>query len=415
MKERKENFMNSDEFYFHDWIEENELEFCEDILKSEDFNTKDILVEKLPDGSDGDNLLPEYVDLNIWLKDAKGDDSYYLSPGAIMRVAVLGCQIMWEKNQIAYDIDMDEINEEDVNFMKKGFNKMTATFAHVPTMIMTMFCCLVLVFCAIFACIQYLMTILEYTIVVGIGAFFIPFILFDGTKELPKKLVPVFTGFLIKIIVITICMFFVFYLFIQKTVDIMTDNGGMNWVSFVTVVFTYVIGFVLTQNAPKIAQTLMTGQPQLSMGELVTAAGSLAMGTFKGAKAAGHITKEGSRKVAQGAVNAHGTAAKLNSARKAASSSAKDLGASVAQQRMAGAKGMFAAASTDLKDKVRSAGNNFLHGGGKAVPGGGTQAHQRSGQNTSRELEPEDSRTLNNTSNPTSREQQSSTPQPRAM
>lgn len=242
----------------------------------------------------------------------------------------------------------------------------------------------------------------------GIGAFFIPFILFDGTKELPKKLVPVFTGFLIKIIVITICMFFVFYLFIQKTVDIMTDNGGMNWVSFVTVVFTCVIGFVLTQNAPKITQTLMTGQPQLSMGELVTAAGTLAMGTFKGAKAAGHITKEGSRKVAQGAVNAHGTAAKMNSARKAASSSAKDLGASVAQQRMAGAKGMFAAVSTDLKDKVRSAGNNFLHGGGKAGPGGhgggaggGAQAHQRSGQNTSRELGTEDSRALNNTSNPT--------------
>lgn len=95
-------------------------------------------------------------------------------------------------------------------------------------------------------------------------------------------------------------MFFVFYLFIQETVDIMTDNGGMNWVSFVTVVFTCVIGFVLTQNAPKIAQTLMTGQPQLSMGELVTAAGSLAMGTFKGVKAAGHIIKEGSRKSCTG-------------------------------------------------------------------------------------------------------------------
>ena len=195
-----------------------------------------------------------------------------------------------------------------------------------------MFCCLVLVFCAIFACIQYLMTILEYTIVVGIGAFFIPFILFDGTKEMPKKLVPVFIGFLIKTVVITICMFFVFYLFIQETVDIMTDNGGMNWVSFVTIIFTCVIGFVLTQNAPKIAQTLMTGQPQLSMGELVTAAGILAMGTIKGAKAAGHVAQEGSRKVTQGSVNVHGTAAKLNSARKATSSSAKKLGASVAQQ-----------------------------------------------------------------------------------
>ena len=54
------------------------------------------------------------------------------------------------------------------------------------------------------------------------------------------------------------------------------------------------------------------------------------------------------------------------------------------------------------------AGNNFLHEGGKAGPGGhgggsgggGAQAHQRNGQNTSRELGPEDSRTLNNTSNP---------------
>lgn len=368
---------------------------------------KDILVEKLPDGSDGDNLLPEYVDLNIWLKDSKGKDSYYLSPGAIMRVTVLGCQIMWEKNQIAYAVNMDDLDAEDVNFMKKGFNKMTATFAHVPTMIMTMFCCIVLVFCGIFACIQYVMTILEYTIVVGIGAFFIPFILFDGTKELPKKLIPVFTGFLIKMIVITICMFFVFYLFIQETVDIMTDNGGMNWVTFVTVIFTCVIGFVLTQNAPKIAQTLLTGQPQLSMGELVTAAGTLAMGTIKGGKAAGHVAKEGTRKVAQGAVNAHGTASKLNSARKAASSTVKEMGGTTSQQRAAGAKGMFAAATGDLKDKFKSAGNNFLHGGGKGAgghgggsAGNGAQAHQRSGQNTSRELGPNDSRTLNNTSNP---------------
>ena len=72
-------------------------------------------------------------------------------------------------------------------------------------------------------------------------------------------------------------MFFEFYLFIQEMGDIMTDNGGMNWSSFVTIIFTCVIGFVLTQNAPKIAQTLMTGQSQLSMGELVTATGTLAM------------------------------------------------------------------------------------------------------------------------------------------
>lgn len=62
--------------------------------------------------------------------------------------------------------------------------------AHVPTMIMTMLCCVVLIACCIFALIQYVMTILEYTIVMGIGAFFIPFILFDGTKDLPKNSSP---------------------------------------------------------------------------------------------------------------------------------------------------------------------------------------------------------------------------------
>lgn len=370
---------------------------------------KDILVEKQIDGEDGDLLTDSYIDLNIWLQTADGEESYYLSPGAIMRVTVLGCQIMWEKNQIAYAINVDNIEDSDVNFMKKGFNKMSATMAHVPTMIMTMFCCMVLVFCGIFACIQYVMTILEYTIVVGIGAFFIPFILFDGTKELPKKLIPVFMGFVIKMIVITICMFFVFYLFIQETVEILSDNGGMNWVTFVTVVFTCVIGFVLTQNAPKIAQTLLTGQPQLSMGELVTAAGTLAMGTMKGAKVArtaGHVAKEGARKTAQAGVDTAGGISKVRAAGKAASQSVRDLGGSEAMAKKAGKKGMYAAVTGDLKDKFKNAGNNFLHGGGsKGGTGGGSsgpgaQAHQRSGQNTSRELGPDDSRTLNTTSNP---------------
>lgn len=372
---------------------------------------KDILVEKRPDGTNGDVLTSSYIDLDIWLKNADGSDSYYLSPSAILRVSILGCQIMWEKNQIAYALDLDEIDEENINFMKKGFNKMTATIAHVPTMIMTMLCCIVLIACCIFALIQYVMTILEYTIVMGIGAFFIPFILFDGTKDLPKKLVPVFTGFFIKMIVMTICLFFVFYLFIQETVDIMAENGGMNWVSFSTICFTSLIALVLTQNAPKIAMTLLTGQPQLSMGEFVQAVGSAVVGgklLAKEASATAHATKEGAINIAQGYVDTRGGFSKVRAAGKAASQSTKELGGTDSQARSAAVKGMFATVGGDLKDKFKNAGNNFLHGGnggkrGMASSGGGmsgNQAHQRSGQNTSRELGKDDSRTLNQTSNP---------------
>lgn len=372
---------------------------------------KDILVEKRPDGTNGDVLTSSYIDLDIWLKNADGSDSYYLSPSTILRVSILGCQIMWEKNQIAYALDLDEIDEENINFMKKGFNKMTATIAHVPTMIMTMLCCIVLIACCIFALIQYVMTILEYTIVMGIGAFFIPFILFDGTKDLPKKLVPVFTGFFIKMIVMTICLFFVFYLFIQETVDIMAENGGMNWVSFSTICFTSLIALVLTQNAPKIAMTLLTGQPQLSMGEFVQAVGSAVVGgklLAKEASATAHATKEGAINIAQGYVDTRGGFSKVRAAGKAASQSTKELGGTDSQARSAAVKGMFATVGGDLKDKFKNAGNNFLHGGnggkrGMASSGGGmsgNQAHQRSGQNTSRELGKDDSRTLNQTSNP---------------
>lgn len=379
-----------------------------------------VLVPKMVDGSDGKPIVDSYVDLNIWLKNENGTDSYYLSPAALFRVSLLGCQILWEKNQLAYDIEMDDLDAQDVNFMKKGFNKMSASIAHIPSMIMTILSCIALICCTIFAEIQYIMTILEYTIIMGLGAFFIPFILFDGTKEMPKKLIPVFTGFLIKMIVITICMFFVFYLFIETTINIMADNGGMNWITFATLLFNGLICFVLTQNAPKIAQTLLTGQPQLSMGEFVQALGTAAFGAralargtatagktaVKGAKVAGTVAKEGTRKAAQGYVNARGGITKLAGAAKAASDGVKELGGTNSQARAAAAKGMLATFTGSVGDKVRNAGNNFLHGGGKSSGGhggsssGGAQAHQRSGQNTSHNLGPGDSRTLDNFSNP---------------
>ncbi len=375
-----------------------------------------ILIPKMVDGSDGTPIIDSYVDLNIWLKNSDGSDSYYLSPAALFRVSLLGCQVLWEKNQISYNMEMDELDEEDVNFMKKGMNKLGASIAHIPSMIMTILSCIALICCTIFAEIQYIMTILEYTIIMGLGAFFIPFILFDGTKEMPKKLIPVFTGFLVKMIVITICMFYVFYLFIETAINIMGDNGGMNWVTFATLLFNGLICFVLTQNAPKIAQTLLTGQPQLSMGEFVQALGTTAFGaramakgvatTGKVAAKAGHVAKEVTRKAAQGYVNARGGITKMAGAAKATSDGVKELGGTNAQARKAAAKGMFATFTGSVGDKIQNAGNNFLHGGGKGSgshgggSSGGAQAHQRSGQNTSHNLGPGDSRTLNNHSNP---------------
>ena len=368
-----------------------------------------VLIEKKIDGTDGDNLTNSYLDLNIWLVDKHGAATNYISPAALLRVATLSSQILWEKNQLVLTADLENIEDSDIGFMEKGFSKFTTSMAHIPSMIMTMVCCACLIICVIFSNIQYLMCILEYVIVVGIGAFFIPFILFDGTKELPKKLVPVFMGFLVKMIVMNIIIFYIFNQVLVNTVQVMTDVGSMNWVSFAGQLFFCFIAFILSSNGPKIAMTLLTGQPQLSMGEFVQMAGSVAataVGAGRIAKKSAEVGKEGIRKTAQGAINAKGSISKMASAGKTASNAVKELGGTKGQQAGAAVKGMFASATGDLKDKFKNAGNNFLHGGKKTGASGsggsgGAQAHQRSGQNTDRSLQDGQSRTLNNTSNPT--------------
>lgn len=207
--------------------------------------------------------------MQLFKSKSLGNETHYISPASLLRVATLSSQILWDKNQLVLTANLDEIEEDDINFMKKGFRKFTATLAHVPSMIMTMICCAPLIICIIFSDIQFLMCILEFIIVTGIGAFFIPFILFNRTKEMPKKLVPVFTGFLIKMITMNIIIFYIFNEILVNTIQIMADNSSMNWVTFAGQIFFCFIAFILSSNGPKIAMTLLTGHPQLSMGEFV--------------------------------------------------------------------------------------------------------------------------------------------------
>ena len=367
-----------------------------------------VLIERNIDGEEEGDLTDSYIDLNIWLRDAEGNESYYISPSALLRVAALGCQIMWEQNMLYLTAEKKEIDaNKDYNFVEKSFEKLSVS---LPNMILSMLCCACLIICTIFSDIQYLMCIIEYTIVTGIGAFFIPFILFDGTKDLPRKLVPVFLGFVMKMIVMNIIMFFIFNELIVHVVQIMTDDAGMNWVTFAGQIFFCFIAFILAANVPKIAQTILTGQPQLSMGEFVQMASTIAggaMASVRAARAGAGAVKETGRRTAQAAVDTAGGITKAVSAGRAASSAVRASGGTSSQAARAAASGVFATATGDLKDKVQNMGNSFLHGGGKGGSGGGgasgspgSSAHQRSGQKSRIELPEGESRTLNASSNP---------------
>ena len=238
-----------------------------------------VLIMESADGDSKSDLTGAYVtdkpELNIWLKDSEGKATNYLSSSAVFRIGILTSQIIWEKSFM--DVTEEVDSDGEIEYKVKKNNKFSVK--KIGTYIMTGICCLCIIAAVAFALIQYVMCILEFTIVQGIGAAFIPFYLFDGTKDLPKKLLPVFTGFAIKILVMVICLMFVINMYLVFAAEqISPTSGSMGWPAFGECIFICLISFILTSNAPKIAMTLLTGQPQLSMGEFMQAAGAFAAG-----------------------------------------------------------------------------------------------------------------------------------------
>ena len=243
-----------------------------------------VLIVSSADGSKKTDLTGAYVtdkpELNIWLKDSDGNKTNYFSSSAVLRIGVLAAQLIWEKASMEIIPEINEDGETEYTVKKEQKFKIN----RIGNYVMAGICAGCIVVSVIFALIQYVMCILEFTIVQAIGAGFIPFYLWDGTKDIPKKLIPVFIGFAIKILVMVICLIFVINMYLNfATEQISPDSGSMSWPVFAECLFICILSYVLTSNAPKIAMTILTGQPQLSMGEFVQGAAAAA-GTAVAAK-----------------------------------------------------------------------------------------------------------------------------------
>ena len=248
-----------------------------------------VLIMTTPEGKELDitgAYVTENPELNLWLRDSSGQATCYFSASAIGRIGLLIASIIQEKaNMVVTEITDSEGNTEyEVKNTKFSVKRM-------GNYIMSWILSLCVVVSVIFAIIQYVMCILEFIIVQAIGTAFIPFYLFDGTKDIPKKLVPVFIGFAVKMLVQVICLMFIINLYLNfAAAQISPTSGNISWAGFFEGLFICILSFILTSNAPKIAMTILTGQPQLSMGEFVQAAGAFAGGAMMARNAAGTLT-----------------------------------------------------------------------------------------------------------------------------
>ena len=359
---------------------------------------KSVLVERKMDGTDGDSLVDSYVDLDIFLKDKNGGDTAYFSPSALCRLVMLTAQIMRAKLEEEWaraDADWRSENIDDNRWgidiagktwdaMKEMGYEFKMTVKRIFPSVLCFLSQLMLIFTSMFCAINYIMIVFEYIVVIGIGAFFLPFILFDGTKDMAKKLIPVFTGFFVKFITIDIIMFFVYWLYIDQCVTTLADSGSIgNLTTFATVAFNAIVALVLTRQAPKIADTLLTGRPSLDFGEFRQ--------TMHDARAAAHTIKSGATTAARGTINgginaaghlnkafhAGSTAASIVKANNPAEGRPSGLIAKAKQGLKQGAAFVGAANSSlfsDAGEAVKGGAEKFLHGGagGSGSGGGGS-------------------------------------------
>jgi type IV secretion system protein TrbL len=323
------------------------------------------------EGEAGESRLDTYF-YNPFMTDENGRQTNLLSPGAMIKTAVLISDIISRQGSIEYSSE------------KKGFieKKLDETFQKILSLILIVLMAFGLLMASIFCVIQYVMCIFEYFLVTAVGVVFIPFCLWDGTKSFTAKLVTLFTSYFIKIMVMVLCLFWVYSAFIYMGVSIMASNEPISFLSFAYFIFTCFLGWVVTQNGPQIAVTILNGTPQLSMGEFLHAAGTAVASAAMARKAAltsGAAAKSGGKAAQAGVRGAQTLDAAYSGSSAAVETARKASGGQLTKTQERGIR--LGALSSIIGSGIKNTAATLVTGqekkeGGISVGGGSSMSYQ---------------------------------------
>ncbi len=341
------------------------------------------------------NLVKTYY-LDVMLKKGNsGIASNFLSPNAILRVALLTAQVIRTRQTDYMTIKIAEAQEDSSWYNPAGYvGWMNLSLTDIGNMILTWIVTIAIILAAIFAIIQYSMTIFEYAIVTSIGVIFLPFMLFNGTKSIAAKTMQVLVGFAIKLLIVTLTMFFMFYQYIYLAATQMGETQSLDLTIFAYIAFMIILSFIVTQNAPQIAGTILSGSPQLSMGEFMQAAGTVGAGALMAKNAARGAKNTASAAVDKGrgaigtATNLVNTTRGIRSEAKSARQSAQDIvkakGGSSAEVKAAGTIASREVYAGHAKNAVKNKLHNLSHASATSHGGGSSQGSSFAGNGKNR-------------------------------
>ena len=149
---------------------------------------------------------------------------------------------------------------------------------------------LAMIICAAIVVLQYIMAMVEYQILVGVGILLVPFALFDKTRFITEKFVGAIFGHLIKIILIIVIIGVFSGAFVSLAK--MDFTGSLDQI--VKYVFTMLLYAILASSVPAIATGILSGSPSLTGDTVLNTARTVMQGIQTAgviAGAARHFTR----------------------------------------------------------------------------------------------------------------------------
>jgi len=198
-----------------------------------------------------------------------------------------------------------------------------------------------------FAMLEYIVCFLEFMLVASVGVILFPLSIWDGSKFLSEKFIGAIVGFFMKMLFCNIAIFLMLYGFISMFYTINIGEGFQGSVDqIIFIVFVCLLFFFICKSAPALAQSLLTGTPNLSASGAISAAtGAVAAAgaTMGLAKKVGGTVTGGT---AKGLVGGIGSLKEAG----AASNTVKQLGGTASQQTGA----FFSSLAGDVSDSFKS-------------------------------------------------------------
>lgn len=330
-----------------------------------------------------DNKVDKYI-LDLHMK-VNGEYTGYLSPNSMLRLALLSAQILWEKEWNPIRTEW-EVNDEK-GFLTKRNDSLDITkfpFIRFFDIILVFACQIGIVLSMVFSIVQYVMCITEFTIIISTSCVLLPCILMDETKEMSSKLFPAIMSQAIKLMMITMCMIFSVYAYLALAMKTISETSGFNLTSFAYVAVITLLTWALTQHAPTVAESLLTGRAQFSMGEFVRAMGTMVAIGGGAVRAAGMTqqavdgAKKNLAKAGVRVLNKLGDASGILAAGRTAQDFVSSQGGSASQQGMAGLKAMAGEAGYRMKQGMKGNLQDMLLKNGVSYNGPGSSAETES-------------------------------------